>query len=352
MSRKIITLAVSAVVLGTVAAMNAQAAVKVYGNVLTQIGRYDNGTNGDQTLQNDNTGRGRLGFIFHENLGNGLISFGKMEFQLDINDSYAAGCNSVTKTKGGTSIVGEQTCMRDAFVGIKGGFGAIAGGSFHGAYKTTGGVLYDPYVTTVLDARGVGGMARGRMAQNNFVRQIVQYQTPNLAGLKGQFQYSFDQSTPSTPNSGTTNGDWLTGLKYDIGSFQLIGAYAHNAVSGGSSQDNWKIGGQWKGGPFIVQTQYENTETGGTLLFNGNSYNGKARIWYLNGGYRMGNWDFYASYADYRARDNNAYDTKFWRLGTWYHFSKRTSVYAGYRKSSIDVGQDQGVWGTGLRVDF
>lgn len=354
MNKKILALAVGAV-MGAAPMVGAQADVKIYGNFLGQIAHESNNGNRSQTVQNDNTGRGRLGFLFHEKLGNGLTSFGKLEFQVDINDSYSAGCNSVTKTSGGTKIVGEQTCMRDAFVGIKGGFGAIAAGSFHGAYKTTGGVKYDPFVTTALDARGVGGMARGRLAQNNFVRQIVQYQTPNLMGFKAQAQYSFDQSTPSTPNSGTTNGDWLAGLTYNIGhnsGVQLIGAWAHNEVTGGTNQDNWKLGAQWKGGPFTVQTQYERTETAGTLFFNGNSYNGKAKIWYVNGGYRVGNWDLFLSYADYKARDNSNYDTKFYRAGTWYHFSKKTSAYIGYRKSNINVGQSQGVYGTGLRVDF
>ncbi len=354
MNKKIITLAVGAV-MGAAPMVGAQADVKVYGQAQAQVYRADNGPN-TVTLQNDNGGRGRLGFLFNEKLGNGLTSFGKMEFQVDINDSYSAGCKSVTKTSGGTGIVGEQTCMRDAFVGIKGGFGSIAGGSFHGAYKTAGGVKYDPFVTTALQARGNGGMASGRMASNNFVRQIVQYETPNLAGFKVQYQYSFDQSNPGTPNSGTTNGDWLGAVKYKMGPFEAIAAYAHDRQQSGpnSANNNWKVGGRFHTGPFMVTAQYERVETGATVNFNGisNTAGTKAKVWYLNGGYKLGNWDLIAAYGKYDS-DNNALDTKYWVGGAWYHFSKKTSVFGGYRASLVDTpNKDQKVWATGLRIDF
>jgi predicted porin len=171
------SLIAAAVAAGIATPMMANADVTVYGRAYIGVTQEDNGTTTSIT-QDDNQGHGRVGVKFSEELGGGMSSFGVFEYQMDVSDTVAAGgC-------------GQNLCDRQQFAGIKAGWGSIALGRFHSTYKTTGGVKFDPFVATDLQARGNGGMARGAYAQNGFISQLIQYKSPKMSGFQLQYQTS------------------------------------------------------------------------------------------------------------------------------------------------------------------
>ncbi|MDH5632401.1 MAG: porin [Gammaproteobacteria bacterium] len=160
MNKKLLTMAVgTALAMG---AMNANAETTAYGQLQMELASVtkdidsDNvgvttadGNNSDNQsgLDADDNKRGRLGIKASEDLGNGMTGLAKFEWQVD------------------TSNANLTDGTREALVGLKGGFGTIEIGQLKGAYKYTGGVMYDAFVTTFLEARGSNGAMLGNDIQ-------------------------------------------------------------------------------------------------------------------------------------------------------------------------------------------
>ena len=339
MNKKLIALAVAA---GMAAPMVASAEATVYGRVYAEIAsestKPDSGDSTSLITQDDNQGHGRVGFKFSEDLGGNLSAFGKYEMQVDINDTQAAGgC-------------GEQRCQRDSFVGLKGGWGALSAGRYNGAYKTTGGVKYDPFVATGLQARGNGGMARGAYAQNGFVSQLIEYKMPTLGGFNLQLQYNLTDNDDDLDNNG--EGDILAGASWDITkNHQVIVAYADSKSNensdGGTS--NIKAGYKGKFGAFGVTLQYEQAEVaaqaGDFIYLNGTWMMGK-NLWVLAYGQFSDNEDVVGGGSDF------GNDATYIALGGIYNFSKMTKLYYGWRNTDVKDTGKQDVIAVGLRQDF
>jgi len=349
MNKKLIALAVAA---GMAAPMVASAEATVYGRAYAEIAmettKPDGGDSTTARTQDDNQGHGRIGFKFNEDLGGNLSAFGKFEIQVDINDTVAAGnCERVLDSSGakiGTTN-GSAYCQRDSFVGLKGGWGAFSAGRYNGAYKTTGGVKYDPFVATGLQARGNGGMAAGAYAQNGFVSQLIEYKTPKLGGFGLQLQYNLTDNDDDLDNNG--EGDLLAGASFNIGkNHEIIAAYSDsksNENADGKSS-NMKAGYKGTFGAFGVTLQYEDaqvaSQAGQYLYANGTWKMGK-NLWVLG----------YGQTTDDEDVPGGA-DTTYLAIGGIYGFSKMTKLYYGYRNTDVkDVGK-QDVIAVGMRQDF
>ena len=90
--------------------------------------------------------QGRVGLKAAEDLGDGMTGLAKFEFKADTSDNTTSGSNiSLT--------------ARESLVGLKAGWGQLELGNLKSAYKYYGGVKYDPFVSTTLEARGNGGMS-------------------------------------------------------------------------------------------------------------------------------------------------------------------------------------------------
>ncbi|MGD9000821.1 MAG: porin, partial [Granulosicoccaceae bacterium] len=146
----------------------ASADVTVYGRVQAEYNIEDRDCTGCDSVQSvdDNGGMSRLGVKFSEKLGGGLTAFGKAEFRIDPADNNSVGTN------GDAASVSGALGQRDIHAGIKGSWGSLAAGSFHSPYKTAGGVKWDPWAATHLQARRAGGMTGGAGigGHNGFMR--------------------------------------------------------------------------------------------------------------------------------------------------------------------------------------
>jgi predicted porin len=300
MNKTLLAVAVSAAMVASTAAVAGD--VVVYGQAQVEVASYS------------------------EDLGNGLKGIAQFEFKADASD------NTVDNTSG-ASLSG-----RVSQVGLSGGFGTVVLGNLKSPYKYTGGVKYDPFVTTALEARKNGGMTSGALGHNGFVSNLVAYASP-----KGPVTASVGY--------GPSEDDGLVALdvKYSQGGVEAFVAYvdAGDRLNGGVAGDDTgysatKVGGQWKSGPHKISGQYEMTEAT-------DAANNKVEPTVLFLGYqmKMGKNTFVAQYGD-TDHDTTADNTTYMALGVIHKFTKMTRLYAGYRDTS-DV---ENVVTVGLRKDF
>ncbi|MDH5392684.1 MAG: porin [Gammaproteobacteria bacterium] len=312
------TIIAAAIAAGMAAPMAANADVTVYSQLYSGINQAGGDAAG--VTQNDNDGRGRIGFKTSEELGGGMTAFAKFEIQVDVNDTVAAGgCNKDTDN---TQSV---FCQRDSFVGVKAGWGAVSMGRMHGAYKTAGGVKFDPFVATALQARGNGGMAKGAYASNGFISQLVQYKSPKIAGVQLQYQTSvLDNDNDATKES--SEGDSLMAITYTgVKGLKVIYASAKQAgTTTGGTEDkaNTKFGAQYSIGKTMKVTfQSESVEA---------ASNGAGDLTYVNFSYKMGKHNFVIANGSF-AGDNAAHDMGYMALGDIIKLNKTTHLIIGQR---------------------
>lgn len=326
------------------------------GNAIDALNRSDDSASTvDGTTMEDNK-RGRLGIKASEKLANGLTAIAKFEWQVDTTDA--------------DSNDGD----RESLVGLKGGFGEVQFGSLKAAYKYTGGVKYDPFVTTNLEARRYGGMLNGRFGQNSFLRNSIGYITPNMGGLKGWVTYSPDDGS-SDNGRGTDQGDWSASLAYSAGNWEVFiagtqdngdgedsingrsGAVTTNGIAASTGDFTaYKIGGKFKFGNHTFLGQYEQAEDDANVA-NVDTID----MFFLGYHLQMGNNTFVAQYGDSTVEHVgglNDQEGQYYALGLVHKMSKKTRVYGGYRKTEVDnVGggtsnAEGDVVSLGLRVDF
>jgi len=311
-------LLVSAIALA-VASSTASAGVTVYGHAQVEVGQVDNGTT-DQTVVTDNA-RGRLGVKASEKLGNGLTAIAKFEWKLD------------------TTSGGAATGQRESFVGLKGGFGTVEAGNLKSAYKYSGGVKYDPFVATLLEARGANGMSKGELGSgkyghNSFMSNNIGYKTPKMGGFSGWATYSPDEGAG-------TGGDYSFGLKFKQKMFEVFLAGVENETTAGG--DAIKIGGQVKFGNFKVSGQYEQLDLNTASDID---------IFFLGGQAKFGNNVVVAQFGNKDVDGGN--DGDYYTLGFIHNMSKKTRVHAGFssHESLTTGGSDTDILAVGMRMKF
>ena len=142
MKKSIIAMTIAAAV---AAPMSVNAAASVYGAVQAEITQTDSGkANSDATIGMKEWGRGFIGVKGSEEIGNGMTMIGKMEFGVATDEATIHG-------------------NRQSYVGLKAGWGTVMMGKIPAPYKYAGGVKYDAFVATSLQARkGITMSAAGQ----------------------------------------------------------------------------------------------------------------------------------------------------------------------------------------------
>ncbi len=321
MNKKLLAVAVSAALVAPAAAMAGE--VTVYGHAQVEVASYseDSPGSGKDGVAVEDNARGRVGVKASEDLGNGLKSFAQFEFKADTTDNDTDKSSAAPGgTDGNASLTG-----RVSQVGLKGGFGSVMLGNLKSPYKYTGGVKYDPFVTTSLQARGNGGMTSGSKGHNGFVKNMVGYASPKGPVTVGVIY-------GPTENEGNFAAD----VKYSAGGVEaFVAAYDDGDISDYTAT---KVGGQFKSGPHKISGQYEMIDTGTnepTVLFLGYQM-------------KMGKNTFALQYADADPDVNGVDNTTYVALGVIHKFSKMTRLFAGYR----DTSDIESVVTVGLRKDF
>jgi predicted porin len=308
----------------------------------TEAAGCGSGPAGDDTAANcDGLGvsdqsLGRVGFKASEDLGNGWKGLAKYEYKADTAD-------------GSANNAGVGLTPRETMVGLKGSAVQIEAGRLKSAYKYAGGVKYDAFVTTTMEARGNGGMSGSALGHNGFISNQIGVQGGS-GPIKARFTYG--------PSEG--DGTYTLSVMYKQGGIEAFVA----AVDSGDSldtQDNitagdpietsrTKIGGAFTTGPHKIMLQYEMEDYGSgsssdpTYLFIG--YNMK-----------MGKNTFVAQLGQYDSDQTGSptADLDYLALGVIHKFTKTTRIFGGYRSTDADDDVNnarEDVVTVGLRKDF
>ena len=376
MDKKLLALAVSAAMMAPAAA---SAGVKVYGIAQAEYNVEDRDGGDSQQGIDDSAGRSRIGFKFSEKLGGGLTAFGKVEFRIDPADSNGGGTDGDGSDKGDTATGNVQNSgkraaltgalgARDAFVGLKGSFGSITLGSHNSPYKTAGGVKWDPWTATHLQARRAGGMSGGTGigGHNGFMRNSVYYTSPKVNGFQVKFAIAPDETNSSATdnNNDDSDNDYSLAVEYKNGPWHAIFAHNRNNSDATAGDETLtKVGLRWKSGAHTIAGQYEDIDDanrvdsggapgagkGGTA-YRINKGNDGDVIW-LNYQFKAGNNIFTASWGETEDDDANQ-ENEYWAAGIIHKFSKKTRIFGGYTETDSDRSADRDAWTIGIRQDF
>ena len=274
-------------------------------------------------------------------LGNGLQAIGKFEWQT-------------------STVLGEiNDGHRDAYVGLKGGFGELQVGSIKSAYKYTGGVAYDAFVTTNLEARRYGAMSTGTFGQNGFLERSIGY-VGNFGGVGVWLTYSPDEVNGSS----ASDGDYTAALKFSPSkAWEVFVSAAHDDETGTAtapvgSYDAMKLGGKFSTGAHTFLAQYETLTGENADPYNGDDLDGD--VWFLGYQLGMGANTFVAQYGQGSVDfSTTSQDDDYYALGVIHKLTKQARVWAGYGSMTVDnaVGVsgndgDRDAISVGMRVDF
>jgi len=342
MNKKLLAVAVSAALVAPVAAMAGD--VAVYGQAQVEVASYSDETptgatkKGNDGVDTVDASRGRVGVKASEDLGMGLKAFAQFEFKADTTDNITDS-NSDGKGKGALT-------SRVSQVGLKGGFGTVALGNLKSPYKYTGGVKYDPFVATSLQARGNGGMTSGAFGHNSFVNDSVMYSSPK-APVTASLLYA-----PSEDD-----GAWILAVKYKQGGIEAFisaldeGDRPKDPTASGDKSDSSavKIGGQYKMGMHKFSAQVEQTEENNAA----GTTKTEADVFFIGYQATVGKNVFVGQYGSTdvtvkTAGVSTSNDGAYMSLGVIHKMSKMTRVFGGWR----DTEDFESVVSIGLRKDF
>lgn len=320
--------------------------------------------------------RGRFWITAEEDLGGGMKGLAHFEFSVDTANSGQAATAGNSATPYDPSARTFDARTREKFVGLAGGFGAVKFGNQHGTYKRLGGVRWDPFNATVLEARGNGGQSgsadvNASFAHNGFIPGAIKYESGKAFGDMVYFEALYaphKNDTSPTGDTGTGN-DYQLGVSIKpIKDLEIIAAYSNNKKqpsSANQDQKAKKLGARYS---FLkdhtVWLQWEDVDindsatTGSVVNANGITTTAKGQADYLWLGYqfRFGNNRVVAQYGKHE-RDITGTDveTTYMNLGYIYNFSRTTSAWAGYRKTEAEQGttkHETTVFALGMRKDF
>ena len=353
MNKKMIAMAVAA---GLALPMTANAGPKLYGQLQAEFANEDVDVQGGPTTADgriiqggggrfqedwgvEDNKRGRLGVKGSEDLGGGLKGIYKFEWQVETTQANVAD---------GT---------RESFVGLKGGFGQFELGQVKSAYKYYGGVKYDPFVTTELEARRYGGMSTGAFGHNSFLTRTFAY--------KGKFGIVGLHITYNLDEQGGTDGDYTLGLKFGDKKWEAGFAVAHdddldnNDATADYAFDAAKIFGKVKFGNMQLRGQLEATEDENGA---GSADDEEGAILFLGFDVKFGG----KTTLSIQAADNVVEESgdpdqegTYAAIGVTHKFTKKARIFAGYGTMEADnlnnvQGANNGreALTVGMRIDF
>ena len=326
MKKSLLTLAVAA---GMVASSSAFAEATVYGHAQVEVGVW--GGDADGMSVEDNA-RGRIGFKSSEDIGGGMKALAKAEFKADFADGDSSSTGGIALQK------------RELMVGLKTGMGTVSLGRLKTAYKYTGGVKYDPFVATVLEARGNNGMTGGVYGHNSFISDSVGYQMKQGA-ISFWITYDLDDGGGETTTNATGTNPMTLAVKFGTKKFEAFFAMASNDGTGAGEYSAMKLGGQFKVSKELkVSGQWESTESGNVGQTDSQNL-------YVDAQFKMDK----ANTIDFAiggATERTGSGGGFMRLAVKHKYSKASSAWVGFRSTDVGKTFDYSVIAIGLQNRF
>ena len=344
MNKKLIAAAVAA---GFVAAAPAaQAEIKVYSHVQFELTDTDADGSANDTMKVTDNQRGRLGVKGGHDLGGGLRSFAIAEFDFvggNQDAEFGRGDRGDVGGKGGDDE-GNGFRVREINAGLKGSFGAIGLGTVKSAYKYAGGVKYDPFVTTQLEARGVS-MTGSTSGHNGFLNNAFVY-TGKFGMAKIHATYSLDDTDRDSGTENNDDGELSLALSFGSKTWEAGFAYYDEGVSVATDNtENTKLFGKMSFGNNTILGQYEISD-------NGAATNNETEYVWLGYQLKVGSGMVNVQYGMVDPDGNNN-DRNMITVGYIHKFNKQSRIFAGYQTVDDDNNaNDVDQLSVGIRVDI
>lgn len=332
MNKKLLLAAIGSAVAAAVA-MPASADVKVGGHAQVELAREKTTTGGTTVFEGqtvEDNSRGRFWITADEDLGSGMKGLALYEFRVDTTGEC--------ELEAGGSTCTNDSNIREKYVGLQTGLGTIKLGSVRSPYKYAGGVLWDAFVTTNLEARGNGGMTGGVFGHNNFMDNSINYTTPTMGGLVVSATYTPDDATGT--GSTVTTGDAAAAIEWKGAGLHAIGAWSRNNVAA-NDVESIKLGVRGDFGAFSAMVQAENTKNELKTTDTDTTFLGlQAKFGKITAAAQLG-----------KTKPMTGADTDYLAVGAFYNFSKTFSTFGGYRKTETGTTEADAI-SVGMRKVF
>ncbi len=327
MNKQVIA-AASLALIGAVA--HAESSVTLYGRIDLGVGNLKELGESSSTRMFNGGDAGlttsRIGFKGSEDLGGGTSAIFKLEQRINATD----GSLQSPSFKGA------------AWVGVKGGFGQVIAGRMTTQLDDVRALGNSQIVFDSAFTPGSNGVYKSGGDYSSRFNSQLQYLSPSMGGFYAGLGYAFAQ---------TEGGDdKMNSLVAGYKSGPLHVALSRQDEKG-KDTDYVSLSGAYDFGAAAI--------SGGYNRRNGPDASGKDNEFTFGATVPMGNFKFSAGYAASKTTIGGATAGKAagFALGTTYSLSKRTRVYAGYRKHNIkDAGgsktADTRLFAMGVRHDF
>ena len=325
MNKKLVAVAVAAVLAAPLAAQAQTANVTLYGRLNLTLEYID--ANGDRpSVQRLSSNSSRFGMRGEESLGRGLFAI----FQIESNIAGDVG--------------GSVTAGRDTFVGLRGSWGTVRFGNFLAPYDDMHPIFGNvpTYTTSILSTAAIWAQATSAKSAGGFDARLgnsLRYDSPNIAGFTGGVQISLDSEDGSRdPYVASAAGI------YTNGPFQggVAVEFNKDVRAAGLNDYAATVTAAWNFGIARVAGVYERLDydtPAGSLKrdFYGVSVTaplgpGTLYGWY---GYADDGKGGGSRVAGLASGDETSADQ--WSISYTYPLSKRTATYAGYHRIANDA---------------
>lgn len=284
----------------------AQSAVTVYGLVDLGIVHESGGPGGSALkMESGVTAGSRLGFKGNEDLGGGLSA----HFQIE--NGFAADAGGFNQ---GGLLFGRQ-----AYVGLKGGFGTVNFGRQYNPLTNALGTI-DPF------GEGHEGAATNLIGYSTRMNNTVYYTTPSLGGVVGEIAYGLGESA----GNNSANRQLGLGLSYTQG--PIFASLVHHRINDATGSNPNKItlaGGTYNFGPATVALSYNVNKDNATIDSNDTL---------IGASIPFGASTVMVSYIRHNDKSALDLDANQAAIGYTYSMSKRTMLYASYGHISNSNG--------------
>jgi len=350
MNKKLIAAAVAA---GLALPMVAQADVNVYGLAQLELASVDAGNGSEMGVIDSKNSR--FGVRWSEDLGGGLSAIGEFEWApnlLDANlNTKTLSSNTTTGTLGGLATNapnGSGIYARQQWLGLKGAFGEFQIGTVLQPYKYSGGVKYDAFVATAAEARsGNGGMIKTAFGQGGYFSNALAYKN-KFGSAQIWLAYSPEESSDANNQYPGAKGDLMASVVVGFAGGEVGVAYAKDnnktGTTGASGEKNTKVFGKYSFGNSTVLAQYEQSKVETATDY---------KVYFLGYRLKMPAMNTLVAQVGQTKLDSGANPkTTYAAVGVIHNFSKKTRVFAAWRKTSPDGGNDTKVITLGLTEKF
>lgn len=290
------------------ASAHAQSNVTIYGVVDMGLVRTDNGSTTNTSLDSGKQSGSRIGFQGTEDLGGGLSAI----FQLE------SGFNADT----GAQADATRLFNRQAFVGLKGGFGTVKAGRQRNPVYTNL-TTFDPFGNALAgdSARIFNTEYEGSRFDNTLSYNY------SANGFRGELQYKFGEVAGNTSANRAIGGF----VGYKNGPIDAVLTYTKvDNAAGTDDRRTWLLGGNYDFGIVKPYVAYATVKGTGTA---------DVRDWLLGATAPLGAaGTVMASYAKKNNRAVANADAEQWAIGYAHKLSKRTNLYTSYGRLSNDSG--------------